>query len=57
MSCATSTRGIVNKGEDRFPRLSPVLRFTHGGYECTPLSLTNHTAKRYAQLHKILEIY
>ena len=51
-----TTRGIVNKVVGSFRMLSPALKFTHGGYERTPLSLTNHTAKRCAQWYIIGKI-
>jgi len=37
---------MVNKSVSNFRSLSSALMSTHGGYERTPHSLTNHTANR-----------
>jgi len=41
---------MVNKGVSNFRSLSTALMSTHGGYERTPHSLTNHTANRWLQV-------
>jgi hypothetical protein len=48
-----SIRGIVNKGVISFRKLLPALKFTHCGYERTPLFLYDIEKKLLSEYKRI----